>query len=176
MPIARNMLGENASSQSPHAFTASRAARRRTGIYELGCVDFIQTFFYWWSTQLSLNVLYAFTALIHKWVQDTLRRIGSHMYTSAPQSGWQPLGRCKHAGMTDSLEELDLTACGLSDVGAACVASVIKVNHADPYGQFIYGLNASITGIVAARCDAAAAQWAVVRVGMPVKMTECLGF
>jgi len=71
-----------------------------------------------------------------------------------------------------SLEELDLTACGLSDVGAACVASVIKVNHADPYGQFIYGLNASITGIVAARCDAAAAQWAVVRVGMPVKMTE----
>eukprot|EP00955_Chlamydomonas_euryale_P085528 364104-Chlamydomonas_euryale.AAC.9 len=40
------------------------------------------------------------------------------------------------------------------------------------YGQFTYGLNASMTGIVAARCDPAAAQWAVVRAGMPAKMTE----
>eukprot|EP00955_Chlamydomonas_euryale_P087291 364282-Chlamydomonas_euryale.AAC.31 len=33
-------------------------------------------------------------------------------------------------------------------------------------------LHAYMTGIVAARCDPAAAQWVVVRVGMPVKMTE----
>eukprot|EP00955_Chlamydomonas_euryale_P051507 354887-Chlamydomonas_euryale.AAC.2 len=33
-------------------------------------------------------------------------------------------------------------------------------------------LNASMTGIVAARCDPAAAQWATVRVRIPVKMTE----
>eukprot|EP00955_Chlamydomonas_euryale_P070584 360793-Chlamydomonas_euryale.AAC.5 len=51
--------------------------------------------------------------------------------------------------------------------------------HKDPHfhirgsnGQFTYGLNESMTGIVAARCGPAAAQWAVVRVGMPVKMTE----
>eukprot|EP00955_Chlamydomonas_euryale_P112706 366154-Chlamydomonas_euryale.AAC.1 len=36
------------------------------------------------------------------------------------------------------------------------------------YGQFTYGLNASMMGIVAACCDPAAAQWAVVRMlGMP---------
>eukprot|EP00955_Chlamydomonas_euryale_P042892 352443-Chlamydomonas_euryale.AAC.2 len=39
-------------------------------------------------------------------------------------------------------------------------------------GQFTYGLNESMTGIVAVRCGPAAAQWVVVRVGMPVKMTE----
>eukprot|EP00955_Chlamydomonas_euryale_P089627 364481-Chlamydomonas_euryale.AAC.10 len=36
-------------------------------------------------------------------------------------------------------------------------------------GQFTHRLNGSMTGIVVARCDAAAAQWAVVRVGCPSK-------
>eukprot|EP00955_Chlamydomonas_euryale_P090703 364564-Chlamydomonas_euryale.AAC.4 len=39
-------------------------------------------------------------------------------------------------------------------------------------GQFRYGLNALMTGIGATRCGPAAAQWAVVRGGMPVKITE----
>eukprot|EP00955_Chlamydomonas_euryale_P014775 158707-Chlamydomonas_euryale.AAC.1 len=43
------------------------------------------------------------------------------------------------------------------------------------YSQFTYGLNASMAGIVAALYDPAAAQWAVVRVGVPVKMTDWLG-
>eukprot|EP00955_Chlamydomonas_euryale_P089476 364469-Chlamydomonas_euryale.AAC.14 len=40
------------------------------------------------------------------------------------------------------------------------------------YGQFTCGFNASMTGIVAARCDPATTQWTVMRVGMPTKMTE----
>eukprot|EP00955_Chlamydomonas_euryale_P085889 364173-Chlamydomonas_euryale.AAC.11 len=40
--------------------------------------------------------------------------------------------------------------------------------------KFTYGLNASMTGIVAVRCDPAAAQRAGVRVGMPIKMTGLL--
>eukprot|EP00955_Chlamydomonas_euryale_P061352 358007-Chlamydomonas_euryale.AAC.8 len=48
-----------------------------------------------------------------------------------------------------------------------CPRSVRQV-----HGQFAYGLDVSMVGIVAARCDPAAAQWAVVRVGMRVKKTD----
>eukprot|EP00955_Chlamydomonas_euryale_P114998 366321-Chlamydomonas_euryale.AAC.5 len=41
-----------------------------------------------------------------------------------------------------------------------------------PEAQFTNGLLESMTGIVAARCDPAAAQWAVMRIGMPVERTE----
>eukprot|EP00955_Chlamydomonas_euryale_P060806 357827-Chlamydomonas_euryale.AAC.2 len=52
---------------------------------------------------------------------------------------------------------------------AASASSRCRSKLTDPLrrGQLTYGLNASVTGIVAARCDRAAAQWAVVRVGMP---------
>eukprot|EP00955_Chlamydomonas_euryale_P050646 354621-Chlamydomonas_euryale.AAC.3 len=81
-----------------------------------------------------------------------------------------PHGRMGHMGVMQGHGVCKALCKGMVSKGS-CLTTTVRDNG-QSNGQFTYGLNKSMTGIVTARCDPAAAQWAVVWVGMPVKMTE----